>query len=884
MRYALLLTVVLAGCHDDDDRGFEAEADVSLLPAAVAGEDFEALVSSEGRLDGSKSRDPSGAPLSHVWEQTAGTPVSLSDPSSPSPTFTAPSEPGTLTFRLTVTGPNGSDQDSVDVVVKRLLVTAPDAWFVGYGVSGEIRASALGGEGAVRFEWSGLQPWLVVSGAESAALSFTTPTLPDLLNLPDRAEAMNLKRAAQGRLQLRVRATDAAGNTDDDLVNFSAGPFPGTNSGENVALGEPLFLNGGPAESWTWVGTRPDGGTISFFRPDKAPLGSDAGRRVVFFVPDRPGEYEIIVNGSRVLRIHAGAWVGVGARTAPADPFRGECAACHAGQIPTLADLHTPWLGTAHAVAFQEFRREEGSWRDAFRSGLTIEARTVGFSRISTQSNAGFAQEAEAEGYVFAGTSWEEVRRKFPKTANQADVQCEGCHGPGSGHAGDTRGIRTSFDAELCARCHSGFHDQWEASAHADPVVAAPSGIAACNGCHTAQGFAVEMKAQVGADPHIALFAFANPDRPVLPPEDRRDVTCQACHDPHRKTGPHAQLRAFGRVQFRNGAVVEAGNSAVCFLCHQSRRDATPGSADFNTRSAPHDSTAAEMLRGANGHEFDGWAYVSSPHADPERFRTTGEPRWCLSCHSDVARSGALGGHTFRMRQGTGDVVASGSGGDTVGGTGIFRATTDGFLRRVFPGDVLSVNGADHVVVAVDTSRQLRVEGTFAGGATGAWSVTSTPKFNTAACTQCHTVAPDFRVVARGDYDGDGATEVVQDEVEGLLAALKEAVDARLTSLLGAPAEYIVSGGRIRYRTAAATRVFPGPSVSATDNPDVRWDLLAPDARAAWEALYRAAYNHFFVTRDLSGGIHNTGYAVNLLQSSLHAVTGSARGVPFVPF
>jgi hypothetical protein len=39
------------------------------------------------------------------------------------------------------------------------------------------------------------------------------------------------------------------------------------------------------------------------------------------------------------------------------------------------------------------------------------------------------------------------------------------------------------------------------------------------------------------------------------------------------------------------------------------------------------------------------------------------------------------------------------------------------------------------------------------------------------------------------------------------------------------------------------------------------------------------------VTNDRSGGIHNTGYAVNLLQSSIKAINaGALTGAPFVPF
>ena len=70
-----------------------------------------------------------------------------------------------------------------------------------------------------------------------------------------------------------------------------------------------------------------------------------------------------------------------------------------------------------------------------------------------------------------------------------------------------------------------------------------------------------------------------------------------------------------------------------------------------------------------------------------------------------------------------------------------------------------------------------------------------------------------------------------------------------------------------------------------SQNSQISWSALLAPQQAAWLTLYKAAYNWSFVANDRSSGIHNTGYAVNLLQSSYQAVTGSAIvGAPFVPF
>ena len=82
----------------------------------------------------------------------------------------------------------------------------------------------------------------------------------------------------------------------------------------------------------------------------------------------------------------------------------------------------------------------------------------------------------------------------------------------------------------------------------------------------------------------------------------------------------------------------------------------------------------------------------------------------------------------------------------------------------------------------------------------------------------------------------------------------------------------------------ALLRTFPGPNVSATDNPDIAYNTLPADKKALWDALYGAAYNWVFVANDLSEGVHNTGYAINLLQSAYQAVTGTTGTMdPFAP-
>jgi predicted CXXCH cytochrome family protein len=102
-----------------------------------------------------------------------------------------------------------------------------------------------------------------------------------------------------------------------------------------------------------------------------------------------------------------------------------------------------------------------------------------------------------------------------------------------------------------------------------------------------------------------------------------------------------------------------------------------------------------------------------------------------------------------------------------------------------------------------------------------------------AACKNCHGEGvTSFQFKAKGDYDGNGKVESVQHEVEGLLE--------------------LVQG------------VLP-PSSSGWVN----------DRKLDTEGKRGAAYNWLFVERDRSEGVHNTLYAVALMQASYKEVTGN---------
>jgi len=97
-------------------------------PIANAGPDQTVNEGSLVNLDGSESSDPDGDAITFSWTQTTGPTVTLSDPSSATPAFTAPEvmSDTVLTFELIVNdGQASSGPDSVNVTVLN-AVDGPD--------------------------------------------------------------------------------------------------------------------------------------------------------------------------------------------------------------------------------------------------------------------------------------------------------------------------------------------------------------------------------------------------------------------------------------------------------------------------------------------------------------------------------------------------------------------------------------------------------------------------------------------------------------------------------------------------------------------------------------------------------------------------------------
>ena len=182
-------TLTYAAADEDGDRAtleFVVRVFSNRPPRADAGEDAEADPGERVTLDGTGSSDPDGDPLTWEWLQTAGEVVTLEEPLTARAAFTAPQQPGTLSFSLTVKdGEFTSEPDGVSVRVRDLAPTFGDApidrpsLVQGEAITPQVLPEASGGNGALTYSLTSTPAGLagLVFDPASRTLSGTPATL-----------------------------------------------------------------------------------------------------------------------------------------------------------------------------------------------------------------------------------------------------------------------------------------------------------------------------------------------------------------------------------------------------------------------------------------------------------------------------------------------------------------------------------------------------------------------------------------------------------------------------------------------------------------------------------------------------------------------------------
>jgi hypothetical protein len=431
---------------------------------------------------------------------------------------------------------------------------------------------------------------------------------------------------------------------------------------------------------------------------------------------------------------------------------------------------------------------------------------------------------------------------------------------------------------------------EWQQSRHAHKLENHMNGVygdhyaTSCLPCHTT-GFDADPAAVNGGFDDVAAslnydlnqipalvaesVAQQKPKFPELPAElqAKANIQCESCHGPgsqHPSNLPNAN----------HGIAGADLDTRQCATCHDQPSRGGIDSRYVQWASSGHsqvhlidDGAVARRTPCANCHTGEGFVnYRVKGIANSIPEKSHGAT--CSTCHDphyspNPSQLRLAGDFTFD----TGDVFVSAGAGKTCMAchnsrvADLNKTVTTSYRGAHYgtQGDMLAgINGyafdmafnknSAHYAAVEDTCVHCHMAATPPNAAMGGHTFAMRDDANTTinvvnACQECHGGLATYNRKARGDYDGDGVVEGIQDEVKGLQAILREGILARFSGTSIDPAS-----GRI--------------AISATD-----FDKLTTAQKGA-------LYDFNFVWVDGSYGVHNASYAVQLLQRAYFGVYG----------
>jgi hypothetical protein len=243
------------GARDSDSVEIKI-TNVIVDPTADAGTDKQVAEGASVTLNGSKSADSDGNIESYMWMQTSGPMVTLSNPSSPITSFTAP-EVGSagelLTFELTVTDNDQlSNSDTVSVQIENInqlpIANAGSDQTVHEGAAVSLNGTASSDPDGdeLSFSWTQIDGTSVVlANADTAHPSFTSPEVSFTGDV----------------LTFELTASDGIGTDTDTIIvtvgNVNKMPVADAGADQTVVEGTSVTVNGGDS-------TDKDGSIASF--------------------------------------------------------------------------------------------------------------------------------------------------------------------------------------------------------------------------------------------------------------------------------------------------------------------------------------------------------------------------------------------------------------------------------------------------------------------------------------------------------------------------------------------------------------------------------------------------------------------------------------------
>lgn len=434
-----------------------------------------------------------------------------------------------------------------------------------------------------------------------------------------------------------------------------------------------------------------------------------------------------------------------------------------------------------------------------------------------------------------------------------------------------------------CALCHSGNKDEWAETAHATMLERSIDGLTSshysgsCVSCHTVGYDESPTAVNGGFDDKATELGWAFPDTLVdgnwdAMPEELKalsNIQCESCHG--------AGSEHMGDAS----KIATSFDAGMCGECHDS---GTHHVFPYEWEQSKH-ATATTYPSG-EGRESCVRCHTGMGFAE---YATDGvatnveyAPITCAGCHDPHS---AENDHQLRKLDDVtlynGEVVTEGGYGKLCMNCHISRRDVEEYVVEYHSHygphyspqtDMLmgtnaveygrEVGSTMHKVATEDACVTCHMAGTPGTDEPGQFMVgehtfsmfwdAGTPDDDTddvenvGSCASCHGDLDSFDKRSSVDFDGDGSIEGVQTEVHGLLERL-----ALLLPPLGEP------------------------DVSVTEE-------YTP-------AELRASYNYLFVEEDGSAGIHNTKYAVGILQLALRdlgdivtsvEVDASAPGIP----
>lgn len=494
---------------------------------------------------------------------------------------------------------------------------------------------------------------------------------------------------------------------------------------------------------------------------------------------------------------------------------------------------------------------------DSVAGGGTVTL--VAKANVESGSTAPLTYSWAASGGSFATTSDDTTQWTAPEAAGLYDIACTVTNNQDAGVGTRTLGVDTYVPAvspyyrgaSYCNGCHDDVYDAWEQTGH-QGAWATLNAIGNgrnnfCLPCHT-----VGAKA-VNADP-----ALNNGGYDEMAVARLYGVQCENCHGPgslHPNPEPgsvnvvktagmcgschngvhHPTFDEWGSSP-HNSVVVEAAERASCAKCHNGVYAGTyldnPGG--FVNPPAVEDTLAITCAVCHDPHGNDNLANLRNAAAtdvvlpDGSVVPEAGAGRLCMACHNGR-----------RTPTNIEDQLANGSEhfgphhsnqGDMLAGTGAYEGLVPGFpwtsSRHLAVRDGCvhcHTHGHEGDVVYTGHNFLPTVE----------------------ACAECHGAITDFdQILAKEDFDGSGQIQGVQDEIHGLLGILK-------TAIIDASAS-------------------PEDSLALVSAED--FSVAVGDTNITTRAQREAGYNYFFVEFDGSHGVHNTTYAIQLLQQSTLAL------------